>query len=401
MAIGDIGTIVDTLEFDIARARVPDVIRVATGIYAVVYCGPGDDGWLKTFNVDTAGNIGAVRDSFKYCPNISSIGIVVPAKIRHVSGDIYAIAYRDRVNDEGRIVTVEIDSLGNITQPVIDGPNIFTNNMNDQDIGFVKIATGMFACAWSDGPGRVCSIGINDAGIIDGAITDSLVFEGVFSSDITMLKVVGSDFVAIAYREGMVPTPLQLITVQITSAGVIPAAITDILEIGPSNISSPEPTICHVSGDIYAVVFRDNGGFGHIITVDIDSLGNIAVAVTDSVVFETTAAFHPDIVFIFGGIYALAYRGGPTSNFALQVATIDISDLGNIGAAVLDRYQFYNNVGVYGGNPRIFVVTTGEHGVLGIVHTDLGEDGKVVTIGEVVTGASPTVQTNPATEVLA
>ena len=248
MAIGDIGTIVDTLEFDTSRARNPDVIYIATGIYAVVYKGVDSDGWLKTFSVSTAGNIGdTVIDSFEFAPNI---GVNYP-KIVHVSGDIYAIAYGDGTNDEGRIVTVGIDSSGSITNPVVDGPNTFTTNIDTtQKLDFIKVAEGMYAVVYQDdgNDGNVSSVGISAAGTIDANATDTLEFETDLCTDFCMIKA-GGDIVAIAFQNGT-DDELTLITVEITSVGAVADAVVDTLKIA-DRVSTEifYPEICHVSGD--------------------------------------------------------------------------------------------------------------------------------------------------------
>ena len=48
---------IDTLEFDTQQGETPNIIRISANIYAIVYSGSGDDGFLKTFGIADTGVI--------------------------------------------------------------------------------------------------------------------------------------------------------------------------------------------------------------------------------------------------------------------------------------------------------------------------------------------------------
>ena len=50
-------TVNDTLEFDTLKGLVPDIIPISGDVYAIAYAGDGDDGFLKTVQIATNGQI--------------------------------------------------------------------------------------------------------------------------------------------------------------------------------------------------------------------------------------------------------------------------------------------------------------------------------------------------------
>ena len=50
MAIGSIGSVLDTLEFDTGACEYPHIINISGDIFAIVYQGSDGDGWLVTTN---------------------------------------------------------------------------------------------------------------------------------------------------------------------------------------------------------------------------------------------------------------------------------------------------------------------------------------------------------------
>ena len=56
---GDIGTNIDTYQFDALDCRTPDIFHVMSNIYAIAYEGPDADGWIKTVTIESNGDIGS------------------------------------------------------------------------------------------------------------------------------------------------------------------------------------------------------------------------------------------------------------------------------------------------------------------------------------------------------
>jgi len=386
MAIGDLVAI-DSLEFDTSKGTRVSFIHVTGNIYAVSYIGPDSDGWLKTFAIDSEGNIGSVIDSLEFAPATT----IYQSEIRHVSGDIYAIAYADDDANEGRIVTVEIDSAGYITDILVDGPNAFSAAIQN-DLDFIKVADGMFACLYStDGfDAFICTIGIANDGTIDAAITDFLEFDTGLGNGFNITHIAG-DFFAVVYEGFGTGDPLRdslmLKTVEISSAGVIPAAVTDSLELEQQR-SIPFPSICLVSGDIYAIAYTGAGGDGWLKTVSIDSGGSIG-AVIDTREFEADACYNPSLAHVAGDLFAVAYER--SGDFG-RISTIEIDSAGTIGT-ILDSLSFGTGLFSHAHWPRLVVIETE---VLAVAYYDYYSDGRVGTIG-IESIVAPTVTTDPAT----
>ncbi|MFC1969494.1 hypothetical protein ACFLVF_03300, partial [Chloroflexota bacterium] len=106
-------TIIDTLEFDAAKGKVPDITNVSGNVYAIAYQGDNDYGMLRTVEILPSGNItDAVIDTLEF----DGVKGKVPV-ITNIGGNIYVIAYQGD-GDSGMLVTVEIDSNGAITDTV-------------------------------------------------------------------------------------------------------------------------------------------------------------------------------------------------------------------------------------------------------------------------------------------
>ena len=95
--------------YDPVRGKTPDIINVAGDVYAIAYAGDGDDGWLKTVNITSDGQIGdSMQDSLEFDPVKGKT-----ADIIHVEDDVYAVAYSGD-GDDGILITVSIQSDGQI-----------------------------------------------------------------------------------------------------------------------------------------------------------------------------------------------------------------------------------------------------------------------------------------------
>ncbi|MBU2608635.1 MAG: hypothetical protein KKF26_04885, partial [Chloroflexi bacterium] len=215
----------DTLEFDTVNGMAPAVTHVSGDVYAIAYEGPGSDGFLKTVEIAPSGNItDAVIDTLEF-----DTGTGQEPSIIHVSGNVYAIAYRG-TGDNGFLTTVDIATSGNITDAVID----------------------------------------------------TLEFDAVTGREPGIIHVSG-DVYAIAYR-GPADNGF-LTTVEIAASGQITDAVIDTLEF--DSVNGQEPSIIHVSGNVYAIAYRGPADDGFLKTVEIAPSGNITDAVIDTLEFDT------------------------------------------------------------------------------------------------------------------
>ncbi|MCH8991224.1 MAG: hypothetical protein IIA44_05670, partial [Acidobacteria bacterium] len=105
----------NTLEFDILKGATPNLIPISGNVYAIAYAGDADAGFLKTVEIATSGVItDTVIDTLEF----DTLKGATPNLI-HISGDVYAIAHAGD-GDNGFLKTVEIATSGQITDS--DGP---------------------------------------------------------------------------------------------------------------------------------------------------------------------------------------------------------------------------------------------------------------------------------------
>ncbi len=121
--------------------------------------------------------------------------------------------------------------------------------------------------------------------------------------------------------------------------GDIANAVIDTLVF--DNSSGYLPSMIMVSGNICAIAYRGASNLGYVRTAFIDSNGNINNAYIDSLTFDTNSCYEPKIVNVSGTTYAIVYRRSSNRGY---LATMSIDTAGNIGNAVLKTLsQFDSN----------------------------------------------------------
>lgn len=173
-------------------------------------------------------------------------------------------------------------------------------------------------------------IGIEDSPI------DTLEFDTGNGQDPDIIHI-ANDIYAIAYRgvnnDGFVRT------VQIDNDGNITNYYIDSLEFDSSDCYTPD--ITHVADNVYAIAYRGRQSDGYIVTLEINSNGDIANSLISSWEYSTMDAYEPQIINISGNVYAIVYRhilsGG-------AVITFTINDNGTFGGAIdWWLYSFLNH----------------------------------------------------------
>lgn len=326
VAISAAGTVsaapLDTLEFDSAAAYEPDINHISGDVYAVAYRGPDADGFLKTVRIGSNGLIetGAI-DTLEF----DTASGYEPDMV-HISGDVYAVAYRGAGND-GWVKTLEIVAAGTITDTVIDSIEFEPSYCVTPDIAHVSGEVYAIAYRGPDNDGFVTTVEI----AADGQITDPH-FDGSYAYEADIVHV-SSDVFAVAYRGPDSDGFLK--TVRINADGTYSSSALDTLEFDTTQ--GYEPDIVHISGDIYAVAYRGPGNDGYVTTVQIMSSGDIADTAVDTLEFDASFAATPDLVNVSGDIYAIAYRGPGSDGF---VTTVEIASNGQITDALIDTMEF-------------------------------------------------------------
>ena len=315
----------DILEVD--QGQTAKIIPVSGDIYAVTYEGEGDDGYLKTVDIASSGEI---RDEELDTIEFDTLNGETP-DIIPVSGDVYAIAYEGNSSD-GFLKTVTIAIDGQIADAVIDSLEFDTSQGREPNI--VAIAGDVYAIAYR-GPG--------DDGFLktvtiatDGQITDSVI--DTFEFDVQQgrephIIPISGDVYAVAYRGRNDDGFLK--TVTIASDGTIANSVIDTLEYDTSN--GEEPDILPISGDVYAIAYRGSDDDGNLTTVTIATDGSITNSVIDTLEFDAVRGTAPDIISIQDDVYAIAYEGSGSDGW---LATVTIATDGQITDPVIDTSEF-------------------------------------------------------------
>jgi hypothetical protein len=369
ISAGDISDMpIDTLEYDTSNGYETSIVHVSGDIYAIAYRGSGSDGFLKTISINASGQIGSSAiDTLEYD---TSSGYE-PSMI-HVYGDIYAIAYRGSGND-GFLKTISINAGGQIGSSAIDTLEYDTSNGYESSIIYVSgdIYTIAYRGSGSDGFLKTISIGIN--GQIGNSAIDTLEYDRSNGYEPSIIHVY-SDIYAIAYRGAGNDGFLK--TVSINASGQIANSVIDTFEYDTSN--GYEPSIINVSGDVYAIAYRGAADSGRLTTVSIDPGGNIDNSVIDDYTFDSYGC-EPRIINVSDDMFAIAYRG-PGNRGYLKTISIDAG--GDIAGSVTDTFEY----DAYSGYEPVIINASGN--IYAIAYRGPSRDGFVRTVAIAGTGGT-------------
>ena len=271
--------VIDTLEFDTVKGKTPGIINISGDVYAIAYAGDGDDGFLKTVEIATDGTIAdSVIDTLEFDNDKGKTPGII-----HISGNIYAIAYTGD-GDDGFLKTVEIATDGQITNTVIDTLEFDTDKGKTPRI--VHISGNIYAIAYTgDGDdGFLKTVEIATDGQITNTAIDTLGFDTDKGKTPDIVHVAGNVY-AIAYAgdgdDGL------LKTVEIATDGQITNTVIDALEFDTDK--GKTPGIIHISGNVYAIAYTGDGDDGLLKTVEIVSTeGAFSVYTLESVAGDST-----------------------------------------------------------------------------------------------------------------
>ena len=119
LSISPIGVIsntpISTLKFDGSVCYYPCAVKATGNYFAILYRGPGDDGFLKVVEINQAGTItDPVVDTYEFDVLRCHPGWILDFGLGHI-----AIAYRN-TNDDGVIKTFLVDSSGHLNSTTLD-----------------------------------------------------------------------------------------------------------------------------------------------------------------------------------------------------------------------------------------------------------------------------------------
>jgi hypothetical protein len=157
-------------------------------------------------------------------------------------------------------------------------------------------------------------------------------------------------------------------TVSIAANGAIGNSAIDTLEFDTSD--GYEPSIIYISGNVYAIAYRGPGSDGFLKTVSIAADGQIANSVIDTLEFDTSNGYEPDIINLVGEIYAIAYRGSGNNGL---IKTVSVTANGFIDNSIIDSLSFDSP----GYEPHIINIT---NDACAVAYRGPGDDGFLNTI---------------------
>lgn len=213
---GTFGAVISSREFDGNLGFAPSLVNVSGDVFAIAYTGPDSDGWLKTWEIQSNGQIATAKIAelefdlaYGYFPQLI-----------HISGSVFAIFYRGSNLNYGYIKTVSIASDGTIGS-IIDTYQFTTNNV-------------------------VPTMALHVA---------EEVYAFVYFNTITARGYVS--------------------TVTIHNDGQIDEPLLDSLELDPTHTQATAPSIVYVTGNTYAIAFSGPDTDGYVITVNIVTMSGM------------------------------------------------------------------------------------------------------------------------------
>jgi len=417
---GTIGTVIGTLEYDSSYAATPAIHNITDSVFAVAYSGPGTDGYLKTFNISASGQIDQLIDNLEF-----DTSYAYEPKLISISANVLAIVYRGPGND-GYIKTANISSTGIIQNTVIDTVEFAASDGLSPDVTAVSGDILVIAYSGAGSDGFVSTIPVYQNGSI-GSVVETYEFDPTYCYH-PEIESAGNNTFVIAYRG--VDSDGYLTTLEINATGHMLNTTIDIIEFDTEQCSNPNllqlaptvfslaymstdangyintyeisdsgdiisgpidkyafaiethtPDFIWISGSIYATVYSGQDSDGYVTTVNITDGEIISI---DTFEFDTQFANDPKIINTNGNMFAIAYRGENDDGF---LSTINISDKGNITKSVIQSLEF-DPSDCYG--PDISYVSGNVHA---IAYTGVDSDGFVRTFNITVNGSISIIDT--------
>ncbi len=374
MASGVI-TKVDSLQLSAAAPLVTSkaAIEVRTGIVAVIF---EDADVLKcaTYSCDSSGTLTKLDEE-----TITGAGVAlrVTSAVKIADG-IAAFTYWNgsSPNFDGHVGTVAIASNGTITAAIIDVIN-YTGTAGKARI--THAIGDFYAVGWSRNGTFLVTIEIDSSGNIAAALADSVVVNSSTSSDNSTHLQLSSGYVAVWYLDGLLaPDRMWVNTYSINvSTGALTAV--DDAQWGTGVAGHRELWAFQISGTIRGVSYEEAfTSDGWVDTFDISDVGVVTTSLVDTFEYEPVQVRRWNSALSSGGIICLLFED---DDFFIQFKTVDVDSSGNIGDSIIDT-ETLNAVGFNTTDyPYLLLM---ENGVYVANYTD---DGSALQVDSLTIGA--------------
>lgn len=385
MAIGDIGSVIDSEQWKVGDIRSPFISHARDNIYLISRASSFQ---AHSIQMGTDGSISSIIDTV-----ILEVGGAGGCKeIVHIAGDIYAAAFNGIVNNN--VVTFTCDAGGNLGG-VIDTEVLSVKPTSVGYLPFLLHATGnIFIVGYSDNAddGWVKTLRINNDGSIDPFL-DSWEPEPVKGNFPWIVHISGNIYALIISSEAS--NRGKIWTFSVDAVGNI-AGIDSLIFEGTTN-GYNGGIILPILGDNYAIFYQGALLTGIVKTLAIDNSGFIS-PVIDTWQFESTYCTDPHAVEVSsnqlgtGKIYCVGYGANGTTP---QVFTIEIFNDGTINKSKLDTLTLFS--GDFSSTLSIIELVLG---IYAVVYEDLtGANSGWAKSFDIEAITPPTVKTDPATEI--
>ena len=305
---------IDTWAF-VTTCFEPDIVKVSSNVYAIIYRGASNNGYLATVTISTAG---AITKTTIGSSNFGSA--LYEPDIIFLAGTYYAIVYRD-AGGAGYLRTVNIANNGNITSNSVSSWNFISAVYSPH---IIKISGTVYGMVYGN-TGTVMTVTISNTGVITKTAKDTWAFDT--TGNTPMMMLISGNVYAVIYcgagNAGYVKT------MTISTAGAITKTAISTLNFDATG--GYEPYLLLATGTVYAITYRNSTNLGVVKTYTIATNGTITQTVIDTLQFDTAAGYEPWLISVGTGMYAVAYRGASNLGY---LKTFGISTTAGSGAAV-------------------------------------------------------------------
>lgn len=328
MAIGDIGSVIDTEEWKSGDIYLPFLSHAAGTIYLIF---EAVNQTVRSISIDGAGNIGDEIDSLL----LGAAG-GPPKDAVHISGDVYAIAFL--TTTQVVVKTFTCDSSGNLDDTGMDTINLAAKPPNNGFYAHIipSHKPNIYIVAYADSAqdGWLVTITINDDGSIDEPALHTWEIQPAQGRYPWLINISNNLF-AVLISEST-SNRSQITTFTVSDAGVMSSIQARNFD-GNTN-SGNGGIILHVSGDVYAIFWNGADNDGWIYTLSITGAGVISANIDT---WEFTAIYgHKPQAYLAsenlagdGQVFVVvhSYNGGDGP----QVFTVEILNNGTISKSFI------------------------------------------------------------------
>ncbi len=362
--------LVVTAPAEIASFFDPDFIHVNGTIFAVVYDYANSWGYVKTIEIDNAGNINAhLADlQWKLQFDYVSSGVLYP-RITQINATTnkFGIVYLKKITsvdyNDGAMVTVELLPTGLITQKLMDSVRLGAINFFMPTVCHVSADVYALVCQrWpSDSNITVRTFSITAGGAIGKYCIDSKTFNvknisivGTAGTAINIVHVNQSVYALVFYgqiRPSLIPS-ICLTTITIANNGSIGPTFLSWLNISKTSyFNYCTPGISWVTGDVFAVSYHAANATrsNFLSTVHITPAGILSYIDTMTYLGYVpigTAEENAEIIPVSGSnnvvamLYCYDYNPGAAHKGLAILMTISIQNDGHINQVPLKIFSF-------------------------------------------------------------